>query len=64
MGEITRIITLQITGIFKENLDQVCSKEVAEKKIRDFVQNQLRPMPDDVLVTVQDFINEEGGSNG
>ena len=66
MKELTRIITMQITGIAKvEDNEKYIPKEQAAADIARMVKENV-PEADDVVVTVQDFELdlEEGADHG
>lgn len=52
--ELTRIITIELTEIKKENLDKEKPAEVVQKRIEEFF-GEFLPQYDDVHVKVQDF---------
>ena len=57
MDELTRVFTVQITGIQKGNIEEMVSKEDAGKRMKEMLIDFFGA--DDVVVTnVQDFIRE------
>ena len=69
MNEITRIITLQITAIGKapdEKLEaelKIVTDQAEIRKAEEGLKKEL--LIDDVkILSIQDFVNEKGGSNG
>lgn len=58
MYELTRILTIELTGIAKgEEAKQVLDKEIVRQRIVDFFEDAF--YPDDLHVSVQDFEMEK-----
>ena len=55
MAEVTRVITIQATRIIRD--DEVLP---TREETKDYYQERVSPNADQVLVTVQDFIREDG----
>lgn len=58
MYELTRILTIELTGIAKgEEAKQMLDKEIVRQRIAEFFEDAF--YPDDLHVTVQDFEMEK-----
>ena len=55
MAEVTRVITIQATRIIRDD-EALPTRE----ETKDYYQKWVSPNADQVLVTVQDFIREDG----
>lgn len=69
MNEVTRIITVQITAIGNVPAEQL-EEELKRANDQGFIRDAEEALKKDLgvddakIISIQDFVNEKGGSNG